>query len=344
MDKTVNNKELEITVGKEEPKKEEKKSSKKTIEEMQKEFLKTINLKKEKKLYFLLNLKITIYLFVISSFILLAFSLFVSMGLDENIKMNNFDPKIGIININQEITNEYVDLIIEEMDTIYEDKSSKNWQEIMIVMNSGGGSPTASEELSEYLKDFNENKMPVSMYVENVAASGAYYIASSIHPLNANRNAIIGSIGVIMPNYNIKEFADKLGIKEETITSGKYKEPLSYFKGVTPESKEYLEKHMLTPTYMNFIQRVSENRNKSIETIKDFADGKIYIANMSEIKNVLVDNITTKIEMKNELIKKYGKSTKFIYIKEKQSEISNLLGTKMNFNLKVDLGNSNYLK
>ncbi len=51
-------------------------------------------------------------------------------------------------------------------------------------MNSGGGSPTASEELSQYLKDFQRDKN-ITIYIESIAASGGYYIASAVKPIYA---------------------------------------------------------------------------------------------------------------------------------------------------------------
>jgi protease IV len=300
------------------------------INEMYKKFYLKDKLKNLRKNNILLNVKIItrvlflifIFLIMVSIFNLLTFSKF------------NSNNKIAIINLNEEITNDYIDDIVEEMETINKDKDINHWKEIILVINSGGGSPSASEEFSEYIKDYNKNKLKINIYVENIAASGAYYIASSIKPINSNRNAIVGSIGVIMPGYNINSLANKIGIKETNIAVGKYKSPISYFKETTKENKDYLLKQMLNPTYKNFIERVSENRNINKEKISEFAEGKIYIASMPEIKGILIDKINTKIGIKNELSKKY-KNVVFEEIEKKKDSFSDILNSKINFKFNI---------
>jgi protease-4 len=117
--------------------------------------------------------------------------------------------KIAVVDFNEPVTQKFVNKIMKSMDKVKEDKE---YNEILFIMNSPGGSPTASEELSEYLKDYAKEKN-ITMYVQSVAASGGYYIASAIKPLIANKNAIVGSIGVILPHYNIGKLADTIGIE-----------------------------------------------------------------------------------------------------------------------------------
>ncbi len=215
--------------------------------------------------------------------------------------------KIAVIHYDKEVTEAYTAKIMEKMDRIRENKSYK---EILFVMASPGGSPTASEELSEYLKFFQKTK-PITMYVSSIAASGGYYIASAIKPLIANKNAIIGSIGVIMPHYNLGELAKKIGITEDYLAAGKYKKPISMFKEIDDENRKYMTEHLLKPTYENFINAVAVNRGISRDKLLPFADGKIYIANAPEVKGVLVDKISSLYKIKKALRKKYGAEIAF---------------------------------
>jgi len=210
-------------------------------------------------------------------------------------------PKIALIHIDQPITTRYVEHLIKSVDKI---KEEDRYKALLVDVSSPGGSPTASQEFAEYLKDLNKT-MPVTMYVDDMAASGAYYIASAIKPIYANKNAIVGSIGVIMPHYNMSELAQKVGVKEDTITAGKFKQPFSLFKEMTKENKEYIENALLKPTYQNFIEDVAANRGIDKARIKQFAEGKIYIASMPEIQGVLVDKITNLYKLKAQLKKKY---------------------------------------
>ena len=224
------------------------------------------------------------------------------------------------------VTSKYVQKIMNSIDEILEDD---DYKAILFIMNSPGGSPTASEELSQYLKNITKKKKVV-MYVEGYALSGGYYIASAIKPINANPNALVGSIGVIMQLFNIKEMAKKLGIKEVAITKGKFKQPFSPFKNLNQNMRMYLDKNMLEPMYQNFLNAVAVNRGKDIELISKYADGKIFIANSKEINGVLVDKITSLYAIREKMKKDYGKDISFVTINNEK----NSLGV---FNTKVDL-------
>ncbi len=217
-------------------------------------------------------------------------------------------PYIAVININKTITVPYIDKLMAKMDAL---KKDKNCKEYLLVFNTPGGSPSASDEFNAYLKYINKIKK-VNVYVESMAASGGYYIISAIKPIIANKNAVVGSIGVIMPHFVLKKLADKLGIQEDTLTVGKYKEPVSFFKKFSAQDKKYLLSHLLLPTYNNFLQTVAKDRNISINKLKKYADGKIYIASM--VKGILVDKISDFITLKQNLKKKYHGNIEFVTI------------------------------
>lgn len=228
------------------------------------------------------------------------------------------DNKVAVIHFDELITEKYTTRVMEKMDDV---RKNKNFKEVLFVMGSPGGSPTASEELSEYLKEYQKDKN-VTMYIGSIAASGGYYIASAIKPLHANKNAIVGSIGVIMPHYNFGELAEKIGIEEDNLAAGKYKQPISLFKKVEGEEKEYIENHLLIPTYENFINAVVANRGVEKERLLPFTEGKIYVANTPEIQGVLIDKITSLYQVKQEIRQRLGEEkTKFetIDLKEKPS-------------------------
>jgi len=222
--------------------------------------------------------------------------------------------KIAVLHIDEPITTRYIERLTKALEKI---KKEKEYKALLVDVSSPGGSPTASQEFSEYLKDFNKT-MPVTMYVNSIAASGAYYIASAIKPIYANKNAIVGSIGVIMPIYNVSELAQKVGVKENTITAGKFKQPISLFKDLTKENKEYIENSMLKPTYENFVEDVAKNRGLKKEELEKYAEGKIYIASMPEIKGILVDEVTNLYKVKEKLKKEY-KDAEFKTIGEKKT-------------------------
>ena len=217
--------------------------------------------------------------------------------------------KVALLHIDQTITGSYIEHLIKSIEKIKEDSTYKA---LLVDVSSPGGSPSASQEFAEYLKDLN-NTMPVTMYIDDMAASGAYYIASAIKPIYANKNAIVGSIGVIMPHYNAGELAQKLGVKEDTITAGKFKQPFSLLKEMSAENKTYIEDSLLKPAYKNFVEDVARNRNLPVTKIQKYAEGRIYIANMPKIQGILVDKITNLFKLKKEMKKTLG-DVKFVTI------------------------------
>ncbi len=256
-------------------------------------------LKAELKIFKLKALKEKIVLFGVA-LLILAELVFLLMAFKSTFMKKTINkPFIAVININKEITVPYINNLMAKMDAL---KKNKNCKEYLLIFNTPGGSPSASDEFNAYLRYVNKSKK-VNVYVESMAASGGYYIISAIKPIIANKNAIVGSIGVIMPHYVIGKLAKKIGIEEDTITVGKYKEPVSFFKKATPEQKKYLLSHLLLPTYNNFLKTVATDRNISVDKLKKYADGKIYIA--STVKGILVDKISNLITVKENLKKKY---------------------------------------
>ena len=286
----------------------------------------------------LLSKKIKTYMFwavFITELIIITFVLFKRLHIGDNIIVGK--NNVAVIKIDKPITVSYMNGLMNKIDQI---KKSKKVNEFLVIMNSPGGSPAASEEFSEYLKDLNAHKK-VTMYVEAMAASGGYYIASSIKPLIANKNAIVGSIGVIMPHYNISELAKKVGVEENNLYQGEYKEPISFFHKVSPKNEKYLREHLLSPMYKNFLNAVSKNRKVSVEKLKNFAEGKIYLANNPKIKGILVDKISTLYKVKQTIKSRIGADTNFFFVntENKKGFLGSLLSkANINVNLKLPKG------
>lgn len=300
--------------------------------------IKNLNLKnKFYKIFGFLKLFITIIFIVLQvALVLFILNKYDIIDLENENEINSStNLVVPIVDINQQLTMEYVNSLIKKMDKF---KTNNSIKEVLIVMNCPGGSPVAADEFTFYIKDFNKTKK-IHMYVQTMAASGGYYIASAIKPIVANPNAIVGSIGVIMPKYTIKKLADKIGVEEDNVVVGEYKVPATMFNNVSKEQKEYLQNNMLIPTYNNFINVVATNRSLDIKNLENFAQGKIFIANKPEIKDILVDEINNFVDFKNKikenLVKEYNidsKNIDFTIIEDKKEKFPNL-------NIKLDVSN-----
>jgi protease-4 len=265
-------------------------------------------------------------IFLIFEFFIIGVFLYKNGLIDINEKEGK--NKIAVVNMNKVITSAYIFKTIDKIEKIV---NKDEYKEILFIMNSPGGSPTASEEMSNYLREINKVKK-ITMYVGGYALSGGYYIASAIKPLKANKNALVGSIGVILQHYNISKLAQTIGIEENTITKGKFKQPLSIFKKTDENQTKYLNENMLQPTYHNFIEAVAINRGLDYNTILKYAEGMIFVANSPKIKGILVDEITSLYKIRADYKKRFGKNVKFINI-TKEKKPFNLLNTKVDFNL-----------
>ena len=245
-----------------------------------------------KKQIFVSNLKAWIIGLILVAELLFIIGYFSKSGLVGEVSTSL--NKVAVVRYNQEVTEMFTTRVMEKMDEIRDDETYKS---VLFIMSSPGGSPTASEELSEYLKDYQKD-MNVTMYVDSIAASGGYYIASAVRPLIANKNAIVGSIGVILPHYNFGGLAKKIGVEEDYMAAGEFKKPISMLAKIDKKNKEYMIKNLLKPTYENFINSVAQNRSVKPSVIKEFAKGKIFIANVPEIQGILVDKVSSLYKVK----------------------------------------------
>ncbi|MBO1530974.1 signal peptide peptidase SppA [Psychrobacter sp. F1192] len=151
---------------------------------------------------------------------------------------------------------------------------NKNSKAVALEINSPGGSPVQSDEIWQTMMDLRQQYPDKKLYavIGDVGASGAYYIASAADEIYVNPSSLVGSIGVIMPSYNIESLMDKLGIEDRTLTAGEYKDILSLSRPLSDYEEEHVEK-VLDNTHKHFINAVKEGRG---ERLKDPEDNKLF--------------------------------------------------------------------
>ncbi len=159
---------------------------------------------------------------------------------------------------------------------------------VLLVVNSPGGAVAPSIEMALAIKRLKEKK-PVIAYAGGIMASGSYYASIYSSKIIANPGAMIGSIGVIFQSPNFKELADKIGIKEQTIKVGKFKQIGTPTREWLPHEREELET-MINDTYDMFVEDVANARGLDINKSSDYADAHVFTARMA--KNVgLIDEV-----------------------------------------------------
>ncbi|MFN3471249.1 MAG: signal peptide peptidase SppA [Aquificaceae bacterium] len=166
------------------------------------------------------------------------------------------------------------DRFVERIQRAKEDQSVKA---LVLRVDSPGGSVGASQEIYRALEDFKSSGKPLVVSMGNVAASGGYYISVPADLIFANPGTITGSIGVIVQHTEIKDLLEKLGIKTTAIKTGKFKDTLSPFRGLSEEEKAYIEA-TIKDAYEQFLEAILKYRSKKIseEKLRKVADGRIF--------------------------------------------------------------------
>lgn len=197
-------------------------------------------------------------------FILIVVLIF---GSQEELK----NPNLAIVKIEGEILN--VQEILENIDKADKDDKIKG---VLLHVDSPGGALAPSIELSMAVKRLSEHK-PVVAYAAGSMTSGSYYASIWSNHIIANPGAFVGSIGVLFQAPNVAELAKKLGISEQIITAGEYKQMGTFTREWTPKEKGAL-KELIDDAYTLFITDVATARGLNLAKPNEFANAQVFIA------------------------------------------------------------------
>lgn len=183
-----------------------------------------------------------------------------------------------------------VSLIVEKL---YAAEKDDRVKAVVLRINSPGGTVTASDTVLQEIKQFKlRTKKPVIAYFQDVAASGAYYLACGADEILAQRTTVTGSIGVIMQMFDLSDTMNKLGIQPDAITSGPFKDSGSPFRTMRPEERKLFQ-GLVDNFYNQFVMVVEEGRPKlTHEQVLKLADGRVYSAEQA-LDAGLIDGICT---------------------------------------------------
>ena len=173
------------------------------------------------------------------------------------------------------------------------DKAAKDRavKAVVLRIHSPGGTATASEIIYGEIRRFKAKKpVPVVAQLVGIATSGAYYAAMAADSVYANPTTVTGSIGVIFVSVNASGLMEKLGLADQTITTGPYKDVGSPLRPMTPEDRALMQ-GVLNDLYRRFVQVVAAGRPQLPSTrVAELADGRIFSATQAQA-NGLVDGI-----------------------------------------------------
>lgn len=182
--------------------------------------------------------------------------------------------RVGVVTIEGPI--EEARYYVDELVTFFRDPSIRA---LLLVIDSPGGSPGASEAIYRVIREYKEKyKKPVIVFVESLCASGGYFIAAAADCIISTESALVGSVGVIWQTWRLKKFIEQIGIKREIVTAGLYKAVgNSYLEGDNKEHQEYIQA-LLKDHYDIFLELVVAGRPSLAQVSPDlWANGKIFV-------------------------------------------------------------------
>lgn len=213
------------------------------------------------------------------------------------------------------------------IDKLFSDKKSPA---VALIINSPGGSPTQSSLIAEKIINLaKEKNKKVYAFVEDVAASGGYWLACAADEIYLDLNSIVGSIGVISPGFGFVDLIKKMGIERRVYTSGKSKSFLDPFKEEKKEDIDRL-KNIQEQIHENFIDYVKKRRGAKLSSSnEDEVFSGLFWVGKKGVELGLADGVGSI----NEVIKeKFGKKAKIKIIDQKKSFLQKRLSSSINSN------------
>lgn len=183
--------------------------------------------------------------------------------------------KIALIDVSGTIMPPLTERTLKVIEKVKDDDDVKG---AVLVVDSPGGLVADSHQIYHRLKELSEKK-PIYVAMKRLAASGGYYIAMGAGEegkIYMEPTTWTGSIGVIIPRYDISKFAEEFGIASDPLTTGEFKNALSPFKPLSDRERG-VWKNIMNDSFERFIDIIAENRKPlDKEGVRELATGQIY--------------------------------------------------------------------
>ena len=228
-------------------------------------------------------------------------------------------------------------LNIENLNGLFAKLNKTKFDALSIVINSPGGSPVQSSLIAQKIREIcHKKKIKCYCFVEDVAASGGYWLACAADEIYADVNSIVGSIGVISGGFGFTELIKKVGVERRIFTAGENKSFLDPFEKINKKDLEKL-KDLQKQIHQNFIDWVTSRRKKKFnqKNLKKIFSGSFWLSH--EAKDLgLIDGIHSETSF---FKSKYGEKTKIKKIKQPKS-----LKQKLGLGIKSQITDELFMK
>ena len=185
---------------------------------------------------------------------------------------------------------------------------------VALVINSPGGSPVQSSLIGARIRRLaTEKDIPVIAFVEDVAASGGYWLAAAADEIYGDPSSVVGSIGVISASFGVHELIKEYGVERRVYTAGKSKSMLDPFRPENPEDVTRL-KTLLEDIHENFKEHVSTRRAGKLPEDQDLFTGEIWLSRratelglidgIGHLRPMMMERFGDKVQFKHYGVKK----------------------------------------
>jgi signal peptide peptidase SppA len=203
--------------------------------------------------------------------------------------------------------------------------ATKNAKAVALVINSPGGSPVQSRQIYLRIRQLAaEKKLPVLVFVEDVAASGGYMIACAGDEIFCDPSSILGSIGVVGGSFGFQELIRKIGVERRLYTAGAHKAMLDPFLAENPDDVARV-KALQREIHAIFIALVKQSRGSRLKGGDDVLFTGEYWAGETSISLGLADAIG---DLRSTLRARYGDKVRTPVIAPASGMLSGLLGRR----------------
>ena len=226
-------------------------------------------------------------------FLLIVFLIFFS-GKGESVN----PPNLTQINLSGAIMDAN-----EALEKIEAARKDGNIKGVLLYIDSPGGALAPSVELHLAVKNLRAKK-PVVAYAGGAMTSGSYYAGAGADRILANPGAFIGSIGVIMQGADASELAAKIGVSQQVVKAGEYKEAGTFVRPWSKIEREQLQE-LVNASYEMFVSDVAADRNLDANKSKEWANARVFLAS-DAVKLRLIDEVSDYYSARAELEKLSG--------------------------------------
>jgi signal peptide peptidase SppA len=203
--------------------------------------------------------------------------------------------------------------------------SVKNAKAVALLINSPGGSPVQSRQIYLRIRQLaSEKKLPVLVFVEDVAASGGYMIACAGDEIYCDPSSILGSIGVVGGSFGLQELIKKIGVERRLYTAGEHKAMLDPFLAENPDDVARL-KAIQHEIHAIFIDLVKKSRGTRLKGADDVLFTGEYWAGETSVSLGLADAVG---DLRSTLRARYGDKVLTPLIAPPSGMLSGLFGRR----------------